>query len=247
MASVQSIERAFLLLDAVSASGLGITQLAARVGMPKSTVARLVNTLLEVEALERIPDEPTTYRIGPKVYGLAAGRSKIADLLYRSWPHLKMLARELGEDAGLGVPNGNRVHYIAQEDAENNISVRDWTGTLLSLHVVASGLVILAHWFPEQVESYMEAGLARYTAKTVTDPEHLRRRLKLIREAGYAWVIEEFEEGISSVASPIYDKHSRVLGAIHVHGPSYRFPGDADPDAIAAVVSEAAGRISRPS
>ena len=244
MARVQSIERAFRVLDAVSNTDLGITELASRVGMPKSTVARIVNTLVELEALERVPEEPT-YQIGPKVYGLAAGQSMVADLIYRSLPHLRMLARELGEDAGLSVPDGNRVHYVAQEDAENNIAVRDWTGTLIPLHVVPSGNVILAHWPLEQVQSYIESGLMPYTSRTVTDPQMMLRRLKQVREQGHAWGMEEFAEGISSVAAPIYDNQSRVLGVIHVHGPSYRFPGDADMRAIAAVVIEAAARVSK--
>ena len=243
MVRVQSIERAFLLLDAISASELGITELASRVGMPKSTVARIVNTLLDVGAVERISPD-ATYRIGPKVYGLAAGRSKVADLLSRSRPHLKMLARDLREDAGLSVPDGNKVHYIAQEDAENNIQVRDWTGTLLPMHLVSSGLVMLAHWPPDQLDSYMQADLVAYTRHSVTDPGLMRQRLTQVRQDGSVWVIEEFAEGINSVASPVYDDQLRVLGAIHVHGPSYRFPGDSDPDAIASMVADVATRVS---
>lgn len=243
MGRVQSIERAFVLLDAISASELGITELASRVGIPKSTVARIVNTLVDVGAVERATSD-ATYRIGPKVYGLAAGRTRVADLLSRSRPHLKMLARELREDAGLSVPDGNKVHYIAQEDAENNIQVRDWTGTLLPMHVVPSGLVMLAHWPSDQLDSYMEGALVPYTRHTATDPGLMRERLTRIRDEGSAWVIEEFAEGISSVASPVYDDHLRVMGAIHVHGPSYRFPGDSNPDVIASVVAEAAERVS---
>lgn len=243
MGRVQSIERAFILLDAILASELGVTELARRVGMPKSTVARIVNTLVELGAVERGSPQ-ATYRIGPKVYGLTAGRSRVADLLFRARPHLKMLARELGEDAGLSVPDGNKVHYIAQEDAENNIQVRDWTGALLPMHVVPSGLVMLAHWPADQLDMYIEGGLVPYTRRTVTDPRLIRERLARIRDRGSAWVFEEFAEGISSIASPVYDDRLRVLGAIHVHGPSYRFPGDSAPDAIASVVAGAAERVS---
>ena len=243
MGRVQSIERAFAILDAVAAAELGVTELAERVGMPKSTVARIVNTLVGVEAVERI-SSGATYRIGPKVHGLAAGRSRVARLLSTSLPHLKMLAHELGEDAGLSVPDGNTAHYIAQEDAENNIQVRDWTGTLLPMYVVPSGLVMMAHWPSDQLDNYLDGGLAPYTRHTVTDPVLIRERLALIRDSGSAWVFEEFAEGINSVASPVYDDHRRVLGAIHVHGPSYRFPRDSDRHAVAAVVAEAAERIS---
>ncbi len=244
MSRVQSIDRAFLVLEAICSADMGVTDLASRVGMPKSTVARIVNTLLDIGAVERVGDT-STYRIGPKIYSLATERSRVAGLVYRAAPHLRMLASELGEDAGLSVPDGNRIHYVAQEDADNNITVRDWTGTLLPLHVVPSGLVILAHWPSKQLSSYLQGDLARYTANTVTDPDLVRKRLKQVHEKRHAWGIEEFAEGISSVASPIYDRDSRILGAIHVHGPSYRFPGDVDPDGIAAKVTEVAGRISR--
>lgn len=243
MARVQSIERAFRLLDAIAASEMGVTELAARLEMPKSTVARIVNTLLDLDAVERVhPD--ATYRIGRRVFGLGAGPNRVADLVFRSRPHLEMLAREIGEDAGLSVPDGNKIHYVAQEYAENNIQVRDWSGTLLPMHVVPSGLVILAHWPEDQVDSYIKGGLAAYTRHTLTDPLLFRERLERIRREGSSWVVEEFAEGISSVASPIYDIQGRVEGAIHVHGPSYRFPGRSDPDAIAAVVAAAAARIT---
>lgn len=243
MARVQSIDRAFLLLDAISTSDLGITELAARVGMPKSTVARIVKTLVDIRAVEKTPSEGG-YRIGPAVYRLAAGRSMVGDLVARALPHLRMLARDLGEDAGLSVPDGNKVHYVAQEDAENNIQVRDWTGTLLPMHVVPSGLVMMAHWPQEQLNSYFRSSLVAYTRHTMTDPARLRQRLARIREERSVWVFEEFAEGISSVASPVYDDRLRVLGAIHVHGPSYRFPGTSDRDAIAEAVSDAAVGLS---
>lgn len=243
MARVQSIERAFLLLDAIAASEMGVTELAVRLEMPKSTVARIVNTLLDLDVVERVyPD--ATYRIGRRVFGLGAGPNRVADLMFRSRPHLEMLAREIGEDAGLAVPDGNKIHYVVQEDAENNIAVRDWSGTLLPMHVVPSGLVILAHWPVDQVDSYIDGGLTGYTAYTLTDPLLLRERLERIRREGSSWVVEEFAEGLSSVASPIYDTQGRVEGAIHVHGPSYRFPGRSDPDAIAAAVASAASRIT---
>ncbi len=240
---VQSIERAFLLLDEISQAEVGVTELAELADLPKSTVSRILNTLLEVGAVERAESE-ASYRIGPKVFSLSAGRGMTVNLTARARPHLRMLSREIGEDAGLAVPDGHRVHYIAQEDAQNDVAVRDWTGTLLPMHVVPSGLVVLSQWPPAQLDLYLERGLEGYTPFTVTDPVRLRARLEGIRDAGYAWVREEFAEGISSVAAPVHDGRKRVLGALHVHGPSYRFPGEEDDEDIARMVAEAAGRVS---
>ena len=242
MSSVRSIERAFALLEAVAVSEQGVTGLAERAGIPKSTAARILKTLETMGAVERAQEG--VYRIGPKVYGLSAARSRSAELLHKARPRLEMLARVLGEDAGLAVQDGNQVHFIAQEDADNNVVVRDWTGTLLPMYVVPSGLVILAHWPPDQLDRYLREKLKPYTRRTVTDPALIRKRLKRIREQGWAWVIEEFLEGINSVASPVYDDRGRVLAAVHVHGPSYRFPGRSSQGAIAAEVARAAAQVS---
>lgn len=241
--NVQSIERAFLLLEEISQMEVGVTELAEQADLPKSTVARILNTLAELGAVERTEPD-SAYRIGPKVFSLTAGRGMTVHLTARARPHLRMLAREIGEDAGLSVPDGHRVHYIAQEDAQNDVSVRDWTGTLLPMHVVPSGLVVLSEWPPAQLDLYLERGLEEYTPFTVTDPERLRARLAGIREAGHVWVREEFAEGISSVAAPVRDGQRRVSGALHVHGPSYRFPGEGDAGEIARMVADAAGRVS---
>ena len=243
MAGVQSIERAFLLLDVVATAEMGVTELSARVGLPKSTVARLLKTLEHVGAVERTTSEGH-YRIGRIVTGLAGVADATPDLAARTRPHLRMLTREIGEDAGLSVPDGHQVHYIAQEDAENHVQVRDWTGTLIPMHVVPSGLVMLANWQEERLARFLEHPLESFTPDSVVDPGAVRARLDQVRSDGYCWMKEEFAEGISSVGAPVYDAERRVIGAIHVHGPTYRFPGDTDENAVAALIADAAERVS---
>lgn len=243
MAGVQSIERAFLLLDVVATAEMGVTELAGRVDLPKSTVARLLKTLEHVGAVERVSLDGR-YRIGPTVTGLAGGGHTAADLAARSRPHLRMLAREIGEDAGLSVPDGYQVHYIAQEDAENHVQIRDWTGTLIPMHTVPSGIVMLASWKEERLAHFLSRSLEKSTSNSVVEPAAIRERLDRTRADGFIWMKEEFAEGISSVGAPVYDTEDRVIGAIHVHGPTYRFPSDDDELAIAGLVKEAAARVS---
>ena len=243
MSAVQSIERAFLLLDVVSATEMGITELAERSDLPKSTVARLLNTLEQLGAVERVPPNGH-YRIGSTVTGLTRGGQTTSDLSARSRPHLRLLAREIGEDAGLSVPNGYQTHYIAQEDADNQVQVRDWTGAVLPMFVVPSGLVMLASWPEERLARFLARPREKSTPFSVVEPDQIRQRLEQIRTDGHVWVVEEFAEGITSVAAPIYDSEDRVIAAIHVHGPSYRFPGNLDREAIAEKVRDAAERVS---
>ena len=72
---------------------------------------------------------------------------------------------------------------------------------------------------------YLQGDLSAPTAHSVTDPDQIRERLAGIRAAGFCWTREELEVGINSVAAPIFNGLGEVLGAVHLHGPAYRFPG----------------------
>lgn len=243
MATVQAVERAFDVLEAVAGAETGVTTIARRVGLPKSTVARLLATLEEIGAVERV--DGALWRLGARVGSLAAGVPAARSLAALAQPVLTELAAVLGEDAGLSLPDGYDMHYVGQAEADNPVQVRDWTDTRAPLHTVPSGLVLLAEWAPEALGAYVAHGLARLTPHTVTDRRTLVRRLRKARVDGCAWGREEFAEGISSVAAPVRDAAGRAVAAIHVHGPSYRFPALGQEEAIAARVREAAASLSR--
>ncbi len=243
MSSVQSIRRAFDVLGALAVGPLGVTEVADRAGLPKSTAARLLMTLAREGAVEQVPGD-TQYRLGPRLATLAAGLAPVRSLTAISHPVLIDLAAAIGEAAGLSVPDGDLVHYIDQVDTPNPVSVRDWTGSRVPLHAVSSGQVLLAFRPPAALERYLDHPLERLTPRTITDVDRLRERLREIRRDGYSWVREEFDEGISSVAAPIADASGEVVAAVHLHGPSYRFPASGRDGAIAAQAVIAGARIS---
>ncbi len=243
MSSVQSIRRAFDVLGALATGPLGVTDVADRAGLPKSTAARLLATLAREGAVEQVPGD-TSYRLGPRLATLAAGLTPARSLAAVAHPVLIELAAAAGEASGLSVPDGEHVHYIDQVDTPNPVSVRDWTGSRVPLHAVSSGQVLLAFRPPAALERYLEHPLERFTPRTITDPDALRERLREVRRDGYAWVLEEFDEGINSVAAPIGDATGEVVAAVHLHGPSYRFPADGASEPIAERVVRAAARIA---
>jgi DNA-binding IclR family transcriptional regulator len=102
----------------------------------------------------------------------------------------------------------------------------------------------MAQWPAEEVDRYLRRPLKSYTPLTIVDPETVRHRLAEIASQGFCWVREEFAEGINSVAAPVFSSGHRVLGAIHVHGPAYRFPQADRAGAVAEIVKEAAHRFS---
>lgn len=246
---VQVIERAFEVLAALGGGPLGVTEVAERVGLPKSTVARLLAALAAEGAVEQVAGG-TDYRIGDRLVTLAAGVVPTRSLIALARPHLVALAAATGEVSGLSIPDGDFVHYVDQEDSPNPVGVRDWTGTRFPLHAVSAGFVFLAHMAPERVDAYLAGPLERFTPSTVTDPDRIRERLRRARQDGVAWTHDEVAEGITSVSAAVADERGEVVGALHVHGPSYRFPG-ADESAtgdrarIASAVIAAAAEVTR--
>lgn len=240
---VQSIERAFELLQALAIESAGLTELANRVDLPKSTVARMLGTLEGIGAVVR-DDDDRTYRIGMGLAELAGAVDASAALATLVRPHLADLAERTGEAAGFSVPTGYSMHYLAQVESPNAVQVRDYSGLAVPMHVGPSGLCVMSLWPDVDVSRYLRRPLETFTPHTVSEPSLIKKRLEEIRHSGHIWIHEEFAEGISSVAAPVLDQARRALGAIHVHGPSYRFPGSSDPDTVAGLVMDAAERVS---
>lgn len=241
MTMVQSIDRAFVVLGALAVAPAGITELAGRVELPKSTVARLISTLEHLGAVVRTGDG--RFRIGHALVELAGAADASASMSSAVIPHLTNLVNVVGESAGFSVPTGYLVHYLAQVESAAAIQVRDYTGLQVPMHIGPSGLCMMSYWPTDDVERYLSRKLEAFTPHSVIEPKRIKKRLAQIRSDGHCWVYEEFAEGINSVASAVLNQSGKVMGAIHVHGPAYRFPG-ANSESISQAVIDAARRFS---
>jgi DNA-binding IclR family transcriptional regulator len=232
------------VLSALSDGPIGVTEVAERTELAKSTAARLLASLAREGAVEQVPGQ-TRYRLGPRMATLSVGVAPVRNLVAIARPILEALARETGEAAGLSVPDGATVHYIDQVDSTHEVQVRDWTGTRVPMHAVSSGQVFLAHMNPTEVERYLAQPRVSFTPNTITDSSALRDRLRQVQLDGFAWVREEFAEGLNSVAAPVADDGGEIVAAVHLHGPSYRFPALGKTTQISELVVDAAGRLSK--
>lgn len=242
MSTVQSIDRAFAVLRALIPGAAGVTEIAERVQLPKSTVSRLLSTLEELGAVEQI-EVGGGYRIGTGMAEIAAAARPGRTLVAAARPQLLSLSRLTGEAAGVSVPNGSEMLYLDQVNPDTELQVRDWTGTRIPMHAVPSGQVVLAAMRDDELDAYLETPLVRFTDATIVDPERLRERLAQVRADGWALAVDEFAEGLSSLAAPIASASGRVVGALHVYGPTYRFHNERDTEQIGALVVDAAARI----
>ena len=244
MSTVQSIDRAFQILRALSEKAGGITDISRRVGLPTSTVARLLSALEESDVIERVAGG-YEYKLGPRILQMSTQSNQNETLLSMARPHMVNLVEKLYENAGLSVISGYEVQYLGQVNCANPVQIRDWTGTRLPMHVVPSGLVSLAHLPIETVQMFLDRKLERFTTNTVVNKNEVLQRLEKIKDEGFCWCIEEFSEGINSVAAPVFSKDRNVIGALHVHGPSYRFPDKATKKIVSNLVLKEAKKMSQ--
>jgi DNA-binding IclR family transcriptional regulator len=244
--SVQSLERAFDLLEALAEGGeLGVTELAERTGLVPSTAHRLLATLAKRDYVTQNAISGR-YLLGYKVVEVASGlEHRLSRLRAAARPHLESVQQATGETANLVILDGDHVVYVDQVEGTRRVRMFTVVGTAALAHTTGSGKAILAYGPPEVVTTLYadREPLERLTPRTLVTLEELREDFRRIRRRGYAIDHEEHEEGVGCVAAPLFDHTGRPCAAISVSGPSARIV-DADTAELAALLVEHGGKIS---
>lgn len=242
--AVRSVDRAAALLLALGeCSGeAGVTELARRLGLHKSTASRLLATL-EKRGLVEQDEESGKYRLGLAVIRLAGHAESTLDLRSIAMPELDRLARATRETTGLGVMAGDAMLTVAQADGPNLVAMGDWTGRGAPLHSVAAGKVLMSAMPERDVLRLVRRGLDRFTDRTITQLEPLLEELARVRRRGYATAFGEYESSLNAVAAPVHDARGQVIAALDVWGPAYRVTPRRVPE-LAQATREAAAAVS---
>lgn len=219
---------------------LGPTEVAQRVGVPRSTAHRIMSALAERGFLER--DEAGRYRLGAVLLLLASHVELHMDLRRAALPVLRELNAETGETVNLNVIYQGQRLCIEKIDSPHELRAQLQVGNRTPLHAAAASRVLLAFLPPAEQAAYL-SDLRPVTDRTLVDPERLREELENIRRLGYATSCGEAVPGVASVAAPVRDYTGRVVASISVGGPSVRFPPERMPALIESTL-RAAGRIS---
>jgi IclR family KDG regulon transcriptional repressor len=239
-----SVTNAARLLKQFSARDreFGVSELARRLGLGKSTVHRLLVTLAEQDLVEQ--DEFTgKYRLGLAIYDLGAAVATGLDLHEAIMPSMEQLRAATGETVQVAVLDGRQVVYIERLDSPNTLRLFLEVGRRNWAHCTGTGKVLLAYQSELELEAIMDGWrLPAVTPLTITDQHELRKALAEIRRQGYAHNLGESEVGVLSVSGPIRDAGG-VRAAISVAGPQQRM----EPilDKITMAVMEMAAQASR--
>ncbi|ALN90634.1 SMP-30/gluconolactonase/LRE family protein [Lysobacter gummosus] len=212
-------------------------------GMPKSTLHRMLQTLLDFRLI-RLDENAQTYHLGLRLFEMAHKVWSEFDLRSAAEPELLRLREAVQETTRLGVLDGDDVLVIDQRDHIQGMRMANGVGSRLSAGASAIGKALLAYRPPEELQRFLASStLKALTPNSILNPIELQRELDLIKARGYAVSVEESNLGVSAVAAPILDHRGQSIGAVCIVGPSFRLPSDRL-HALGRDVIEAARRIS---
>jgi DNA-binding IclR family transcriptional regulator len=235
---VRALERALDILDAFSLTTpeLPLTRLAERVGLPKSTVVRLVSVLVDRRYLERVPDSELL-RIGVHVFELGSIYIQTTSLETEARPIMARLAAETGQTANLGILDRGDLVHIAIEPPDRPLRYWATIGKREDPHYTGLGKVLLAALTEQELAEHLAAHeLVRRTECSITDPDELRRVLEQVRRQGYALDDEESSLGLRCIAAPVTDRSGKTVAAVSISGSKAEFADAVMPGYVAAVV-----------
>jgi DNA-binding IclR family transcriptional regulator len=200
---------------------IGITDLAKRLLLPKSTVHRLAATLIDAGILEQ-NIEDGKYRLGLVVFELGSLVRRKMDFSSEAKPFLMTLREKTNETVHLAILDQLSILYVNSLESKQAIRMTLDVGVRKPAYCTAEGKVLLAFQPPEAVEQLFATRLTERTPHTITDPESLRQELAAVRLRGYAIEDEESELGLRSIAAPVHDYSGHVIAAASVAGPTQR-------------------------
>ncbi len=232
------------MLDALAESdgGLGVNELARRIGVNPSTASRLLATLEEAGVVERSPGGP--YRLGLKLLALSDRVLAQLDVRERARPWLAWLVEQTGETATLSVPAGAEAITVDFVPSPSTVVSMARVGRPSVPHATAAGKVMLAFASSPQHGTAESGSLTAYTERTITDPAALEAELGEIRESGIAEAVGEREADLSALAAPVFGRSAELVAIVGLQGPSSRLPA-ATRRALRAPLRKATAEISR--
>lgn len=240
--SVRVIERACQVLDCFTKQQpqLQIGDIRERTGLPATTVARIVKTLVSQKLLERNGNE---YRLGLRVLVWNAPATAASALITVAGPVLEQLCDATHESTGCSIRQGVTRVTVAVALSSESIIYNGYVGQVMPLHAGAAGKVFMA-FDPTAYQAAIAAGLTAYTESTTTTVAAIDEQLDQIRSSGWAYTVEEREPGLNSIAAPLRDGTGEVVAAISVGGPSFRLT-PAAAQSYGPLVASAAQSISQ--
>ena len=239
---LHSVLTALDVLDCFSQDEeLGISEVARRIGVAKSTAHRLLTTLCARGMAEQNP-ETGRYRLGMKLFTLGQLAASRSHMRLAAMPLLAELRKRTGDTIHLAIPDGIEMVYLERLEALREMTLMTSVPRRIAAHATSSGKAVAA-FDPSFAAARVSAGLPAETLRTVVSTSDFTAALAKTRQRGYAVSVDETVIGLTSVAAPVFDHAGRARAAISIVGPSAKImPNVENP---ARLVRTAAAQLAR--
>jgi len=235
--SAPILYKAFAVLDEIARnqSEMGISDLARKLNISKSTVHGITQAFLDLGVLNQ--DNGKKYRLGPTLIQLGNRALAGEDLRVLARPFLEELCREFKETIFLGTFDGEKITIVEKVDSPLELKISAPVGTRIPLFAGAAGKVFVAGLSEEMFQNALsEKPLPEYTRYSITDPLKYAKEIEKVKKQGYSTDFQEYIQGVNAVCVPIFNMRDRVLAAIWMVGFANTFDKDKANNAVKAML-----------
>ncbi|HWL23272.1 MAG TPA: IclR family transcriptional regulator C-terminal domain-containing protein [Ureibacillus sp.] len=226
---VKSLEKGLLVIRAFSQEHptLTISEAAKITNLTRPAARRILLTLTVLGYLKQ--DATGTFSPTPKILSLGYAYLASNDIWSSLTPSLETLSNQVQESTSISVLEGDEIIYVARFSVKKIMSISLSVGSRLPAYATSMGQVLLAYLQEEEFEDYMQrVTFEKFTEQTIDNREDLIAKCAMIREQGYNIVREELENGLTSIAVPLFNRQNKVVAALNISLNSAKFAAAVD-------------------
>ncbi len=221
---VKSIVKAFEILELLDHHGeMGITEISQALDWDKSTAYRIAASLKETGYIVQ-NDKNSKYANSFKLFEMGNNVIEKLGLRRKAQPYLEQLARSTNETVNLAIMYDAHIMYIDKIESTATTKVALNVGKKIPAYCTGLGKTMMAFMTDDQINAIIDkTTFEQYTHTTIKTPEELKEQLKTIKRRGFGFDDEEYVEGLKCIAAPIFNEESKVVAAISLAVPKYRY------------------------
>ncbi len=242
---IQVIDRAFDILETLTMEkeGLGVTEIGNRIGLHKSTVHRILTTMVKRGYVEK--NTYGLYKIGLKFIDISSIYLNNVELKTEAKPFLRELTNKYNQTTHLAILDGAEAVYIDKVDVLNNIRLYSQIGRRVPIHCSAIGKCLISGLTDVELESILNAySFTSLTEKTIKNKKEYLEQIENVKRLKWSLDDEEHEAGVRCVAAPVFDYRGKIIAAVSISG-SFTTITDEKLDEIINDVKATAMEISK--
>lgn len=245
LGKVLSVDKALIIIKLLAEKGrdMKLTEISEELDINKGTLHGLISTLKFHGFIDQ-DGKTQKYRLGLYLIELGDIASKSLDIIQITSPIIEEVSNKLQETVHIAKLDNFDVVYVDKKESKQSMRIYTSIGSRNPAYCTGVGKAMLAYLDEDTLNMLLPEKVEKFTPNTVTDKEEFIKRLKLIKEKGYALDNEEFSVGLKCVAAPIFNHEGKAIYGLSVSGPSVRMTEEKVQESI-KLIKLAAEKISR--